>query len=60
MNKDDINLEKSDLPSKRKPSEMELTNDGDSWNRLKKLDEAARKRLIVKPKYGIPPPKRKK
>lgn len=61
MNKDYFDLSKNDLPSKKKDTgNIEYTNDSDMWNRLKKIDDAARKREQVKPKYGIPPSKRKK
>lgn len=46
ISKKDIN------PSKQK---MEHTNDAEMWNRLKKIDDAARKQVTVKPKYGVPP-----
>ena len=55
------NISKNDIPSnKKKQSPIEYVNDGEMWNRLKKIDDAVRKKEQVKPKYGIPPPKRKK
>lgn len=45
---------------KQQVEQFETTNDAEMWNRMKKIEEAAKKRDVVKPKYGIPPPKRKK
>lgn len=39
---------------------IELTNDAEMWNQMKKIEQARLKKEQVKPKYGIPPPKRKK